>query len=414
WREALKDSKYVYLKLGYDVQDGLTSEISGPGFGDCSGLPALSIADKAKKMQLSPGFYYDPSEESDAPCLDTQEDKDNAQQETMRFVQHLRAMLPNFTSISIDWEYDISAYTHDDPAPILNKMICGLVDGIKNVAYLDSEDLLGDITFDPDAFSGLTSFHYFFKDADERGLDIILRNSSTLQDITAEEMPSNFIDRMLYRENGECIVYDCLKSLYLFCPKGNMSPNTEDYTCHFPSLKKLKVYGSDPVLTNALFNGSEQLEYLSLWNTYDTVDGISDWQSSRVCQLRNLRHLVLYYKCKSSQVMLNDNPGKISQYSRFVEDMIKQPRCLQSISLTSSRYEARVVDILSTSALLSNIQKLDLTMKAVRFKDIVAVIGNCSQLKAIAFSAINDYPFIDGMKGEELVRHLETRMYPLS
>ncbi|KAJ1828344.1 hypothetical protein LPJ56_001165 [Coemansia sp. RSA 2599] len=221
-------------------------------------------------------------------------------------------MLPNLTSISMDWEYDISAYTHEDPAPILNKMICGLVDGIKNLAYLDSEDLLGDITFDPDAFSGLTSFHYFFKDADERGLEIILRNSSTLQDITAREMPSNFIDRMLYRENGECIVYDCLKSIYIFYPKGNMSPNTEDYTCHFPSLKKHKVYGSDPVLTNALFNGSEQLEYLSLYTTFDSVDHINDRHMFRLCRLRNLKHLVLYYECRWAQVMLNDDPSKIS------------------------------------------------------------------------------------------------------
>ncbi|KAJ1815940.1 hypothetical protein LPJ75_002196, partial [Coemansia sp. RSA 2598] len=74
----------------------------------------------------------------------------------------------------------------------------------------------------------------------------------------------------------------------------------------------------------------------------------------------------------------------------------------------------KLVDILSTSAALSNIQKLEFMMRGVQFENIVSVIRNCPQLQTIKLSEFDEYPSIGDMEGEVLVRHLETEAYPLS
>ncbi|KAJ2852880.1 hypothetical protein J3B02_003385 [Coemansia erecta] len=354
------------------------------------------------------------SDNSNAPILDTQEDADNAQKQMLKFIRGLRTMLPNVKNIRLDWDCDESVEPSDFLTTIVSKMISGIIDGVKNVAYLDSENLIENISFDPDVFSGLTSFHYYFNGADKRGLDIILRNCDTLQNLTVEEMPAKFIDPMLYRENGDSIVFGCLKSLYLSYPTGTISSDTQDYKCHFPALQKLNIHGSDPIISNAVFNGTEQLEYLGLWNTYDTVDNINDQQMFKHCQLRNLKHLMLSYNCKASQVSLNNEPNKINQYSKFIGNLIKQPDCLQSLSLTSSRFETKLLYVLSTTTAFANIQRMEFTMIAMRFEDIVSVIRNCPQLNFLHCSPVNSYPSIDGIKDAELVMLLETSMYPLS
>ncbi|KAJ1819212.1 hypothetical protein LPJ56_003695, partial [Coemansia sp. RSA 2599] len=174
-------------------------------------------------------------------------------------------------------------------------MVGSLVDGIEEVGYRDTMDSVEDFTFDPDAFSGLTSFYYVFGNFDEQALEVILRNSSTLQQIGVSEMPCEFIDRMLYRENGDPVVYGCTRALELDILCVGMEPNIKDYTCHFPCLKKLVVSESDPVLINVLFNGADKLEDLHLYTEYEDVDGINDRQMFKLCQLQNLKHLELEY-----------------------------------------------------------------------------------------------------------------------
>ncbi|KAJ1825476.1 hypothetical protein LPJ56_002649, partial [Coemansia sp. RSA 2599] len=139
-------------------------------------------------------------------------------------------------------------------------------------------------------------------------------------------MPGKSIDRMLYRENGDPIVYDCLEALEFHMPIGTMAQDTEDCTCHFPSLKKLKVHSSDPVLTNAFFNGTEMLEYMRLYTTYNTMDGINDRQVFKLCRLQNLKHLVLAYVGRFAEDMMPDDHNKLAQYAKFVESLAKQPR----------------------------------------------------------------------------------------
>ncbi|KAJ1822482.1 hypothetical protein LPJ75_000399 [Coemansia sp. RSA 2598] len=160
---------------------------------------------------------------------------------------------------------------------------------------------------------------------------------------------------MLYRENGDPIVYGCMRALELDFSYGGMEPNIDDYTCHFPCLEKLVISGCDPVLTNALFNGADKLEHLQLYTEYEDVDGICDRQMFKLCRLQNLRHLKLKYTANRYRGTPRDEPSTIAQYSKFVEHLINRPRCLQSFPLTRFWREQKLLDIMTSMAAFANI-----------------------------------------------------------
>ncbi|KAJ1808747.1 hypothetical protein LPJ75_004520, partial [Coemansia sp. RSA 2598] len=191
-------------------------------------------------------------------------------------------------------------------------MIASLLDGIKAVTYWNPGMSIGDFALDLDASSGLTYFKYRFDTDGDRGLEIVLRNSSTLQCIVSFLMPGKFIERMLYHENGDPIVYDCLETLAFSDTIGRMTQGAEDHTCHFPSLKKLTVDEFDQVLIDALLNGTKMLEHLRLYTSYVTMDGINDRQMFRLCRLQNLKHLVLAYSGRFVAVMPTDDSSSIA------------------------------------------------------------------------------------------------------
>ncbi|KAJ2228592.1 hypothetical protein IWW45_006542 [Coemansia sp. RSA 485] len=451
WRQALKESNCIELTMLFVPGQGLKPNIAVAKLVQFSTPSPLPIVDSAKKvslyLELHPDIFngrlLDALTQSDyvnrvllsatkleiffegtfddelaAEYFGSRKLVESTQQNFEDLVRRLRMTLPNIKSVFIDWSCYNSVERENEGnvayASVMSRMVAGLVDGKKNVTCLDSDNQMRDVVFDQKAFSELTSFHYAFQGIDERGLQVILQNSDTLQIITAEEMPAVIISRMLCQDNGDPVVYRCLKRLDMYFPTGQMSPDTQDTCCHFPVLRKLNVYGADPMLTNALFNGSEKLEYLGLWNTYDGVDSIKARELLKLCRLHSLDHLELAYKCKASQVTLTDEANRIGQYTEFLEDLIKQSNQLRVFSLTSSRYEPIFVHMLSTQTAFTRIQKLDFTMIAMRFNDIVSVIGNCQQLCVFRCSAINDYPEIGGEKDGDLVRHIETNMYPLN
>ncbi|KAJ1813617.1 hypothetical protein LPJ75_003111, partial [Coemansia sp. RSA 2598] len=134
----------------------------------------------------------------------------------------------------------------------------------------------------------------------------------------------------------------------------------------------------------------------------------------KLCQQQNLRHLGLEYNVNHNLNTLRDDSDKIAQYSKFVENFINQPRCLQSFSPTSLWHEPKILDIMTSTAAFANIQELEFDMRGMQFNELVSVIRNCPQLQVFRFSIVNDFPSIDGMRDEELVRCLETELYPLS
>ncbi|KAJ2857607.1 hypothetical protein J3B02_000887 [Coemansia erecta] len=443
WRRVFKELTCTQLCLGYSEEEFSFKIDDSPC---CLDEPRFPAEDYAKtfriQFELSPHFYntdkVDCFLRSDyANCVfvsarrlaieynettypDPNDIYFKTTQETKHALANLKAFLlqfkrniPNISEITFDCCFDISEKINQKFIQAFDSLVSEVAAGIKNIGLNNKRDSAEFIYMDEHSFTELTHFQYCFFDEDPRGLEIIRRNSDTLQRLVVDSMPGIIIDQMLYWDNGDSVVYTCLSRLEFFYPLQQVVSNADDCSCHFPALKRLDVYGADPALSNAFFNGKNTLECLKLWDTYDNAQNISPKQQFKSSSFGNLMNLELHYKYNPEQGPYTVDLKPIERYSELVNGLINAAGRLSIFSLKSSRYEAKLTDILSATAAFANIQKLDFTMIGMLFNDLVSVIRNCPQLCTLHCLPINDHPSIDGYKDDGLVKHIETNMYPL-
>ncbi|KAJ2706241.1 hypothetical protein FB645_001757 [Coemansia sp. IMI 203386] len=374
---------------------------------------ANCVFDSARRLEIE--YCQTTYDGSDGIYVNTSQETEHALENLKMFLLRFKGNMPNINAILFDWCFDVSEKVDHRFISAFDSMVSEVVAGVKDVEYSNKRDPAVLLQPNKSLFMDITHLRYTFFEEDPRGLEIIRRNSHSLQKLVADSMPGKAIDQMLYWDNGGCVVYSSLLELEFNYSAQQIVSDTEDCSCHFPVLKKLSVYGADPVLSSAFFNGNKVLEHLGLWNTYDDAQLINDQQRFKSYSFENLQHLALSYKYNVEQGTHINDPRAIDRYSEFADTLINASGRLSSFSLASSRYESKLVDILSNnSAAFVNIQKLKFTMTGMLFNDLISVIRNCPQLQTLQCSPINDYPSIDGIRDGDLVKHMETNMFPLS
>ncbi|KAJ1802281.1 hypothetical protein LPJ75_006232, partial [Coemansia sp. RSA 2598] len=245
-------------------------------------------------------------------------------QETLQALENLKEFLlrfkhnmPNVAGIGFEWGLDVSEKTDEKFIRAFDALVSEVTAGVKDVSLNNKRDPAAFLQVDNGAFSGLTRFQYSFFDEDPRGLEIIRRNSSTLQTFVADCMPGKAIDQMLYWDSGDPVVYSSLATLEFFYPTQQIVSDDDDCSCHFPALKKLDVYGANPMLSRAFFNGNKVLEWLRLWDTYDDAQGINSQQQFKSQSLGNLKYLALDYKYNPMIGPYVADPQAVDRYAEL-------------------------------------------------------------------------------------------------